>query len=125
MSIIFGGVGCWNIYISLPAFNTLDESGYHLITDPFSIPASTIAIALICRLIADEDYRHFIFLLSGQYFVLKGIEIKQWSAGIYYQEGSCCIAVFNFCCAIICTIPIYQQIFHVKDHDLGYNRQDL
>ncbi len=112
------------MYISLPAFNLLVEKQLSVdIFNPLHI-GSLLTIALICGLIAGS-YPAFYLSSFNPIYVFKGIKIKSGgSAGIIRKS----LVVIQFSISvilIISTIIIYLQIFHVKDRDLGYNKNNL
>ncbi|MEO8763305.1 MAG: ABC transporter permease [Ginsengibacter sp.] len=124
MSLLSAVLAIGIIYFFLPAFNHLVEKQLSLhISDPFHI-AALLFIALICGLIAGS-YPAFYLSSFRPVFVLKGIKIKNnGSAGII-RKGLVVVQFTISVVLIICTILIYQQIFHVKERNLGYNKQDL
>ncbi len=112
------------IYISLPAFNILVEKQLSVnIFNPVHI-GSLLSIALICGLIAGS-YPAFYLSSFNPIYVFKGIKIKSsGSAGMIRKS----LVVIQFSISvilIISTIIIYLQISHVKDRDLGYNKNNL
>ncbi|MEP6949241.1 MAG: ABC transporter permease [Ginsengibacter sp.] len=124
MSIISALVAVAIMYISLPAFNSLVEKQLSLhIGNPLHI-AALLFIALICGLIAGS-YPAFYLSSFKPVFVLKGIKVKgNGSAGLI-RKGLVVLQFSISIVLIICTILIYQQILHVKDRDLGYDKQNL
>ncbi len=112
------------IIIALPFFNSLVEKQLSVnVSNPFHLPA-LVAIALICGLIAGS-YPAFYLSSFKPVYVLKGIKVKNnGSAGLVRK----CLVVLQFSISvilIISTMIIYQQISHIKDRDLGYNKQNL
>ncbi len=111
------------IYLCLPAFNTLVEKQLVLdIFNPFHI-GTLLIITLLCGLIAGS-YPAFYLSSFNPITVLKGLKIKSGSAG-FIRKG---LVVLQFAISvtlIISTIIIYQQIQHVKNRDLGYNKEGL
>ena len=112
------------IYISLPAFNSLVEKQLSVnVSNPFHI-AALLFIALICGLIAGS-YPAFYLSSFKPVYVLKGIKIKNNGSAGFIRKGLVILQFSISVILIISTIIIYQQIFHVKDRDLGYNKQNL
>lgn len=112
------------IYLLLPAFNVLVEK--QLAVD-ISRPVHFIVLltlTLICGLIAGS-YPAFFLSSFKPVSVLKGIKfINNGNAGIIRKV----LVVTQFTISIILiisTIIIYQQISHIKDRDLGYNKNNL
>ena len=123
MSFISALLAVALIYLALPAFNNLlsEQLSVHLFY-PSHISA-LIAIAVLCGLIAGS-YPAFYLSSFNPVGVLKGIRIKSGSAG-FIRKG---LVILQFAISvtfIICTIIIYQQINHIKERNLGYNKQDL
>ena len=124
MSLISAVLAIAIICISLPAFNSLVEKQLSLhIGNPFHI-AALLFIALICGLIAGS-YPAFYLSSFKPVIVLKGIKIKNSGSAGVIRKGLVVLQFSISVVLIISTILIYQQILHVKDRDLGYNRQDL
>jgi putative ABC transport system permease protein len=112
------------IYISLPAFNLLVEK--HLIVDifnPLHIGA-LLGIALICGLVAGS-YPAFYLSSFNPIYVLKGIKIRNGSSAGFVRKSLVVIQFSISVILIVATIVIYLQISHVKDRDLGYNKNNL
>jgi predicted permease len=111
------------ILLMLPAFNALVEKQLALhIFYPSHIGA-LLLITLLCGLIAGS-YPAFYLSSFNPVTVLKGLKLKTGSAG-FIRKG---LVVLQFAISvtlIISTIIIYQQIQHVKNRDLGYNKQGL
>jgi putative ABC transport system permease protein len=112
------------IYISLPAFNSLVDKQLHVnISNPLHM-ATLLAIALICGLIAGS-YPAFYLSSFNPIYVLKGIKIKNSNSAGFIRKGLVVVQFSISVILIISTIVIYLQISHVKDRDLGYNKNDL
>lgn len=111
------------ILLALPAFNTLVEKQLALnIFNPSHLGA-LLLITILCGLIAGS-YPAFYLSSFNPVAVLKGLKLKTGSAG-FIRKG---LVVLQFAISvtlIISTIIIYQQIQHVKNRELGYNRQGL
>ncbi len=123
MALLSAFIAVIIIYISLPAFNNLVEKQLSLsLANPLHI-GGLLSIALICGLIAGS-YPAFYLSSFNPAMVLKGLKIKTGNAGFIRKA----LVVVQFSISvilIISTVLIYQQIQHVKDRDLGYNKQDL
>ena len=112
------------IYLSLPAFNSLVEKQLTVnVSNPYYIIA-LLSIALICGLIAGS-YPAFYLSSFKPVYVLKGIKIKSNSSAGLIRKGLVILQFSISIILIISTIIIYQQISHVKDRDLGYNKSNL
>ncbi|HYK44242.1 MAG TPA: ABC transporter permease, partial [Parafilimonas sp.] len=111
------------IYLVLPAFNTLVEKQLTLdIFNPLHFGA-LLLITILCGLIAGS-YPAFYLSSFNPVFVLKGLKLKSGSAG-FIRKGLVVLQFTISVTLIISTIIIYQQLQHVKDRDLGYNREGL
>jgi putative ABC transport system permease protein len=112
------------IYISLPAFNLLVEK--HLSVNIFNPLhfGTLLGIALICGLVAGS-YPAFYLSSFNPIYVLKGIKIRTGGSAGFVRKSLVVIQFSISVILIISTIVIYLQIFHVKDRDLGYNKNNL
>ena len=111
-------------YLCLPAFNNLVEKQLLVnLFDPFHIMA-LLAIAIICGLIAGS-YPAFYLSSFNPVYVLKGIKIKNSGSAGIIRKGLVILQFAISVILIISTVIIYQQIAHVKDRDLGYNKNNL
>ena len=112
------------MYISLPGFNTLVEKQLSVnIFSPLHLGA-LLGIALVCGLIAGS-YPAFYLSSFNPIYVLKGIKIKTGGSAGFVRKSLVVIQFSISVILIISTIIIYLQIFHVKDRDLGYNKNNL
>ncbi|HSZ86135.1 MAG TPA: FtsX-like permease family protein, partial [Puia sp.] len=111
------------ILLVLPAFNTLVQKDLALdLSYPWHITALTI-ITFACGLVAGS-YPSLYLSSFNPVFVLKGLKLKTGSAE-FIRKG---LVVAQFSISIILiisTIIIYQQIQHVKDRELGFNKNNL
>lgn len=116
-------VGIVIMMLALPLFNTIAQKDLSLnLTDPMHLLA-LVVITLICGLVAGS-YPSFYLSSFNPVFVLKGIKLKSGSAGLI-RKG---LVVLQFSVSIILiigTIIIFQQIAHVKNRELGYNKENL
>jgi predicted permease len=111
------------ILLILPAFNLLIEKQLTLgLNNPIHI-IGLLSIALVCGLVAGS-YPALYLSSFNPVFVFKGLKMKSGSASLI-RKG---LVIFQFTISIvliICTIIIYQQVQHVKNRDLGYNKDNL
>jgi len=111
------------IFLLLPAFNLLVEKQLALgLTNPSHI-LTLIAIATLCGIVAGS-YPALYLSSFNPVFVFKGLKMKSGSAALI-RKG---LVIFQFTISIIliiCTIIIFQQVQHVKNRDLGYNKDHL
>ncbi|TMM52132.1 FtsX-like permease family protein [Maribacter algarum] len=109
--------------ILLPQFNTLIEKQLEFrLFDPIHL-LSLLGITLICGLLAGW-YPAFYLSSFKPIAVIKGVKAKGGSATII-RKG---LVVAQFVVSIIfiiSTIIIYQQLQHVKNRDLGYQKENL
>ena len=111
------------IYLLLPAFNTLVEKQLTLdIFNPLHFGA-LLLITVLCGLIAGS-YPAFYLSSFNPVFVLKGLKLKSGSAG-FIRKGLVVVQFTISVALIISTIIVYRQLQHVKDRDLGYNKEGL
>lgn len=116
-------IGVLIIALVLPAFNLLVEKQLTIGLDQPLHTLSLLAIAVLCGLIAGS-YPALYLSSFNPIYVFKGIRIKGGSAS-FIRKG---LVVTQFTVSIILiisTIIIYQQIQHVKNREIGYNRDNL
>ena len=107
----------------LPAFNLLVEKNLVLgLNNPLHLSA-LIIITLICGLVAGS-YPSLYLSSFNPVFVLKGLKMKGSSAAII-RKGLVVLQFSISIILIISTIVIYQQIQHVKNRSLGFNKNNL
>ena len=124
MSLVSAIAAVAIIYLSLTAFNNLVEKQLSVnISWPSHITALFL-VSIICGLIAGS-YPAFYLSSFKPVYVLKGIKIKNNGSAGYIRKGLVILQFSISVILIISTIIIYQQILHVKDRDLGYDKQDL
>ncbi|HVY76212.1 MAG TPA: ABC transporter permease [Puia sp.] len=111
------------IALSLPAFNSLMQRQLSLhLGNPVHV-IGLLIITIICGLIAGS-YPAVYLSSFNPVFVLKGVKMKTGRA-VLIRKG---LVVFQFAISvvfIISTIIVYLQIQHVKNRDLGFNKNDL
>ena len=111
------------IALTLPLFNTLVQKDLSLgLTNPLHI-AALVLITLICGFVAGS-YPSLYLSSFKPVMVLKGIKLKDSSAAII-RKGLVVLQFSISIILIISTIIIYQQIQHVKNRSLGFNKNNL
>jgi putative ABC transport system permease protein len=111
------------ILFVLPAFNLLAQKDLVLgLTEPLHFTA-LITITLVCGLIAGS-YPSLYLSSFNPVFVLKGLKLKDSSASLV-RKGLVIVQFSVSIILIISTIIIYQQIQHVKNRSLGFNKNNL
>jgi predicted permease len=124
MSFISVLVAVGLVYLALPSFNNLVQK--ELTVDVFA-PSHLIylfAIGLITGLLAGS-YPAFYLSSFNPITVLKNIKIKS-SAGSGFVRQS--LVVIQFAVSVILiigTVIIYQQIQHIKNRSIGYEKNNL
>jgi putative ABC transport system permease protein len=111
------------VVLVLPAFNTLVQKNLTIgIGNPLHI-AVLLAITIICGLVAGS-YPSLYLSSFNPVFILKGAKLKDSSANII-RKGLVVLQFSISIILIISTIIIYQQIQHVKNRNLGFNKNNL
>jgi len=112
------------VYLFLPGFNVL--FGKQLRFDVFT-PAhlyGLLALGVFCGLIAGA-YPAFYLSSFQPVAVLKGQRIGLNTGAGFIRKGLVVVQFTISVILIVCTVIIYQQVQHIKDRDLGYNKQRL
>jgi putative ABC transport system permease protein len=123
MSFLSVGLAIIIMYLILPFFNTVVQK--HLIinlANPVHVVA-LIAIGLICGLVAGSYPASYLSSFNP-IRVFKGLNVKG-SAPALIRKGLVILQFTISIVLIIGTIIIYQQIRHIKNRDLGYNKSNL
>lgn len=111
------------LFILLPQFNILIEKQLSLgLTNPMHL-LFLLGITLVCGVFAGL-YPAFYLSSFKPVEVLKGVRSKKGSA-TYIRKG---LVVTQFVVSItfiISTIIVYQQVQHVKNRDLGLQKENL
>ncbi|WP_423147761.1 ABC transporter permease [Rubrolithibacter danxiaensis] len=111
------------ILLALPAFNVLVEKNLSIgLNNPLHITV-LLLIALVCGLVAGS-YPSLYLSAFNPVFVLKGLKLKTGSAN-FIRKGLVILQFTISIVLIISTIIIYQQIQHVKNRSLGFNKNNL
>lgn len=124
MAFISALIALGIIALALPGFNSLVEKEMELSLLEPSHLAALFSIAIISGLIAGS-YPAFFLSSFNPVAVLKGFKIKTNASAGFIRKGLVVIQFSISIILIISTVIIYQQINHVKDRELGYNKEGL
>jgi len=124
LSLLSVVIAVFFVYLTLPAFNGLVDK--QLVFHPFA-PAhffALLSIGIGCGLLSGS-YPAFYLSSFNPVSVLKGLKIQtKGSAGLIRKTLVTTQFVVSVA-LIVSTIIIYQQVQHIKDRDLGFNKQNL
>ncbi|HMI59583.1 MAG TPA: ABC transporter permease, partial [Puia sp.] len=124
MSLIAVLLSVLLVYLFLPGFNVLFDKQLHL--DVFA-PAhlyGLLGLGVFCGLVAGV-YPAFYLSSFDPVAVLKGQRIGLSTGAGFIRKGLVVVQFTTSIILIVCTVIIYQQVQHIKDRDLGYNKQNL
>jgi putative ABC transport system permease protein len=111
------------ITLTLPAFNILVQKNLALdLGSPAHLPG-ILGITLICGFVAGS-YPSLYLSSFNPVFVLKGIKMKAGGASLV-RKGLVVLQFTISIVLIICTVIIFQQIQHVKERNLGFDKDNL
>ena len=123
MALLSAAVAVMIMKLMLPAFNLMVQKTLSL---DFSNPLHgllLLGITVACGLIAGS-YPSLYLSSFNPAFVLKGMKLKTGGAA-FIRKGLVVLQFSISIILIISTIIIYQQIQHVKDRNLGFNKNNL
>jgi len=116
-------IACVFVLISLPFFNELVEKKLSLgLTNPLQW-LLLIGIAILCGFIAGS-YPSVYLSSFSPVSIFKGMKIKSSGAAMV-RKGLVVTQFVVSIVLIISTVVIFRQIQHVKDRQLGYNKENL
>ncbi|HEV3412671.1 MAG TPA: ABC transporter permease [Puia sp.] len=112
------------VYLALPAFNNLVQK--ELTFNPLEPVhlAGLIGIGIVCGLLSGS-YPAFYLSAFNPIAVLKGVKISPKGRAGFIRKTLVTTQFVASIILIICTVIIYQQIQHIKDRDLGFDKQNL
>ncbi|MEO7309007.1 MAG: ABC transporter permease [Chitinophagaceae bacterium] len=123
ISLISAMVAMLIIALALPAFNMLMQKQLALhVKNPLHI-SGLLIIALICGLLAGS-YPSFYLSSLKPLYVLKGLKIPGDGAPLI-RKGLVILQFTVSVVFIICTIIVYGQVQHIKNRELGFNKDNL
>ncbi|BAU54395.1 ABC transporter permease [Mucilaginibacter gotjawali] len=124
MSFISVLVAVGLIYLALSPFNNLVQKELSVdIFDPSHL-MYLITISIVTGLLAGS-YPAFYLSSFNPVSVLKNIKIKSNAASGFIRQSLVVIQFSVSIILIIGTVIIYQQIQHVKNRSIGYNKDNL
>ncbi|RYD72268.1 MAG: FtsX-like permease family protein, partial [Sphingobacteriales bacterium] len=123
MAFLAAIVAVMIIMVCLPSFNMLVQKNLSIGFANMHHLLFLLGIVLVCGLVAGS-YPSFYLSSFNPAAVLKGLRLKAGSATVIRKS----LVVLQFSISmilIISTIIVYQQINHVKDRKLGFNKENL
>jgi putative ABC transport system permease protein len=123
MAFISVLLGILFIQLLLPFFNSLIETDISLGLDQPRHLAAAFSIAIFCGLVAGS-YPSLYLSSFNPIYVFKGLKLKTGGAVLIRKT----LVGFQFTISIaliICTVLVYQQVKHIKNRDLGYDKDLL
>jgi ABC-type antimicrobial peptide transport system permease subunit len=112
------------LYTLMPYYNNLVEKQLSVdLYNPLHA-GCLLGIGILAGLIAGS-YPAFYLSSFNPIKVLKGIKVKSAASVIFIRKG---LVITQFAASvilIISTIIVYKQVQHIKDRDLGYNKNNL
>jgi putative ABC transport system permease protein len=123
MTVLAAIVAVALMSVSLPAFNLLVQKKLTLGAGNLFHWGALIILTLLCGLISGS-YPSLYLSAFNPIFVLKGMKVKTGGAA-FIRKGLVVLQFTISIVLIISTIIIYQQIRHVKERNLGFNKNNL
>ena len=112
------------VLIALPSFNLLVQKKLSFdITNP-AVYIGLPVLGLFCGIIAGS-YPSLYLSSFNPATVFKGLSVGKHSTTVYIRKGLVITQFVISIILIISTIIIYRQIEHVKDRQLGYNKENV
>ena len=123
LALLSVALGLLLISMALPLFNLLVERQLIIgLQDPVHLLA-LLGLTLICGLVAGS-YPALYLSSFNPIYVFKGIKIKGGGAS-FIRKGLVVLQFTVSIVLIISTIIVYRQVQHIKDRNLGYNKENL
>lgn len=112
------------LYILLPVYNNLVQKQLSInLFSPVHFCA-LLGIGVVAGIVAGF-YPAFYLSSFNPIAVLKGIKVKSAASVIFIRKGLVIIQFTSSVILIISTIVVYKQVQHIKERDLGYNKNNL
>ena len=112
------------VYILMPFYNELVEKQLSVdLSNPLHL-SCVLGIGIIAGLVAGS-YPAFYLSSFNPVGVLKGIKIKSSASVIFIRKGLVITQFTASVILIISTIIVYRQVQHIKNRDIGYNKNNL
>ena len=112
------------LYVLVPYYNQLVQKQLSVdVLNPFNM-GCLLGIGIIAGLVAGS-YPAFYLSSFNPITVLKGIKVKSSAGVVFIRKG---LVITQFAASvilIISTIIVYKQVQHIKNRDLGYNKNNL
>jgi ABC-type antimicrobial peptide transport system permease subunit len=112
------------VWLALPLFNNLVEKKLLFELNNPVIWAGLPIMALCCGFLAGS-YPSLYLSSFNPVSVFKGLRIGKNSAIVYVRKGLVVTQFVISIVLIISTIIIYRQLQHVKNRELGYNKENV
>jgi putative ABC transport system permease protein len=112
------------LYLLLPAYNTLVNKQLSIRLFQPTHFISLLTIAIVAGLVAGS-YPAFYLSAFNPVFALKGLKIKTSGSAVFIRKGLVIAQFTASVILIICTVIIYQQVQHIRNRELGYNKNNL
>jgi predicted permease len=120
-AMLISGIIVWLI---LPLFNSLVEKELSFSLRNPVIVIGLPAMAVLCGLLAGS-YPSLYLSSFNPVTVFKGLRVGKNSATIYVRKGLVVTQFVVSIVLIVSTIIIYRQLQHVKDRQLGYDKDNV
>jgi len=112
------------LYLIMPFYNELVQKQLSLeLLNPLHL-GCLLGIGIMTGIVAGS-YPAFYLSSFNPIKVLKGIKLKSSAGAAFIRKGLVIIQFAASVILIISTIIVYRQVQHIKDRDLGYNKDRL
>jgi putative ABC transport system permease protein len=112
------------LYILMPFYNELVQKQLSIdLLNPLHL-GCLLGVGILTGIVAGS-YPAFYLSSFNPIKVLKGIKLKSSAGVVFIRKGLVIIQFAASVILIISTIIVYRQVQHIKDRDLGYNKNNL